>query len=74
MYNKGKSSSRSYIRSENPVFRWAYINILTPENIAKFIMMARIGVPQSEWCSTLWRNTNDSMAPPLTIGGSYEQK
>ena len=63
MYNKGKCSSTKYVRSKNPVFRWGYLYTSTSRTIRKFIMMARIGVPQSEWCNTLW-NTNIAIAPP----------
>jgi|GEM_PF-6659587 hypothetical protein len=64
-----KSSSSRYIRSENPVFRWGYLCKSTSPRVRKFKMMARIGVPQSEWCSTLWGSTNEAIAPP--VGGYY---
>ena len=59
-----KSSSTKYIRSENPVFRWGYLMKSTSVRVRKFRMMARSGVPQSEWCSTLGRGVNEAIAPP----------
>ena len=58
------SSCFSYIRSENPVYRWGYLCKSTSRIIRKFKMMAVIGVPQSEWCCKLWGNTNEALAPP----------
>ena len=46
-----KSSCTKYVRSENPVFRWGYLCTSTSPRVKKFKVMARIGVPQSDWIS-----------------------
>lgn len=51
MYNKGKCSSLTYVRSENPVYRWGYLIKSISPRIRKFKNMARMGVPQSDWLS-----------------------
>ena len=43
------SSCKKYVRSENPVYRWGYLMNSTSSRIRKFNVMARSGVPQSEW-------------------------
>jgi len=69
-----KSSSSNYIRSENPVYRWGYLcGEFTPRMVAKFKMMARIGVPQSDWLSQgVSSQPFRAVAPPVITGGSYE--
>ena len=60
-----KSNSSKYIRSSNPVFRWGYLFTSTSRTIRKFIMMARIEVPQSDWVSSSpWGSPIVSIAPP----------
>lgn len=60
-----RSSSKDYIRSENPVFRWGYLCTSTSKMVAKFLMMVRIGVPQSDWVATSsWGSPIVPIAPP----------
>ena len=59
-----KSPSRKYIRSHNPVYSWGYLCNSTSPRVRKFKMMARVGVPQSEWSSTLWKSPVVAIAPP----------
>ena len=65
-----KSSSIKYIRSENPVFRWGFLYTSTSRIVAKFLMMARIGVPQSDWVSSSsWCSPIVPLAPPRNDHG-----
>jgi hypothetical protein len=60
-----RSSSINYIRSENPVFRWGYLCKSTSPRISKFKVMARIGVPQSDWVSgRAWGSPVIPLGPP----------
>lgn len=66
-----RCSCISFIRSENPVFRWGYLIKSTSPRVRKFKMMARIGVPGSDWVSgSPWGSPLVAIAPPQR-GGQY---
>ena len=59
------SSCKKYVRSENPVYRWGYLMNSTSSRIRKFNVMARSGVPQSEWVGGRdWGSPILPLAPP----------
>ena len=60
-----KSSSRRYIRSENPIYRWGFLSKSFSKITMKFKLMARIGVPQSDWVSSSsWNSPIVPLGPP----------
>ena len=65
MYNKGKCSSLTYIRTENPVFRWGFLKNAIPMAVARFQNMKRLGNPQADWASSSsWGSPLVAIAPP----------
>ena len=59
------SSCSKYVRSENPVYRWGYLSKSASRVIQKFKVMARIGVPQSDWVSSnSWGSPIVPLGPP----------
>lgn len=63
-----KSSSRRYIRSENPVFRWGYLGDFTPRSVTKLICMARGENPQGWVGVETWGSPVVALAPPTVTG------
>ena len=58
-------SCKKYVRSENPVYRWGYLMKSVSAKVTKFKMMARIGVPQSDWVGgRAWGSPVVPLAPP----------